>query len=262
MNNSRVDIGFFIAALLSACTLLGCGGNKILKEPQSLELHGPLVLGSDSSLAVAFDWVIVRDGPGTWSKNADWDEYLFRAHNLSDREITIKSFVVFDSLETRINSQFNRKDLIRGSKLASKRYKNEGLKLQAGLGGGTLAAAGGATAIAGVSVLSGTLYGGAAAVGAVGVLVAAPILVVAGVFRGINTSKVSQEIENRSSDLPMTLSADGEVALNVFFPLSPSPVRIEVNYSDTDGDHILTIDTADALSGLHLSVPEREDMPE
>ncbi|MBT8067292.1 MAG: hypothetical protein KJO09_08625 [Gammaproteobacteria bacterium] len=260
MNNSRVSFGFSIVALLSACALVGCGGNKVLKEPQSLELQGPLVVGSDSRLAVALDWVIVRDGPGTWSKNADWDEYLLRAHNLSDKEIAIKSFVVFDSLETRIDSQVNRKDLIKGSKLASKRYKKEGLNLQAGFGGGTLAVAGGATAAAGAGILAGSsLYSGAAAVGAVGVLVAAPVLVVGGVFRGVNNSKVSREIENRSSDFPLTLAADSEVTLDVFFPLSPSPRWMEVKYSDADSDHVLIIDTADALDGLHLYAPARED---
>jgi lipoprotein-anchoring transpeptidase ErfK/SrfK len=159
-------------------------------------------------------------------------------------------------LETRIDSRTNRKDLIKGSKLASKRYKFEGLKVQAGLGGGTLAAAGGATAAAGASILSASLYGGAATVGAVGVLVAAPVLVVGGVFRGVNNSKVSREIEKRSSDLPLTLTEDSEVTFDVFFPLSPSPLRVEVNYSDANSDHVLIIDTADALDGLHLNAPK------
>lgn len=237
-------------------SLSGCGGNKILKEPQTLELQGPLVVGKDSRLVVAFDWVIVRDGPGTWSKNADWDEYLFRAKNVSDKEITIKSIVIFDSLESRVASSSNRKQLIKESKAASKRYKKEGLTVKAGLGGGALVAVGGATAVAGASVLSATMAGAAGAVGAVGVLVAAPVLVVGGVLRGVNNSKVAREIENRSTHLPLILSAGNDAALDVFFPLTPSPLRIEFSYSDTVTDYVLTIDTAETLDGLHLVRPE------
>jgi hypothetical protein len=241
-----------IGITLFFVSLFGCGGNKILKEPQSLELQGPLAVGADSRLVVAFDWVIVRDGPGTWSKNADWDEYYFRVKNVSSEEITINSIVVFDSLETMIQSSSKRKELIKGSKLASKRYDDEGVTVQAGLGGGALVAVGGATAAAGVSVLSATMAGAAGAAGAVGVLVAAPVLVVGGMLRGVNNSKVSREIENRSTHLPLVLSEDSEVALDVFFPLSPSPVRIEFSYSGNEADYLLTIDTAEALDGLHL----------
>jgi hypothetical protein len=249
-----------LMVVIIAALVTGCGGNKILKEPQSLELQGPLVVSSDSRLAVALDWVIVRDGPGTWSKNADWDEYLLRLHNVSDEDITIKSLVVFDSLETRVESASDRKDLIKGSKRASKRYKKEGLKLQAGLGGGALAAAGGATAAAGAAVVYGSsFYSGAAAVGAAGVLIAAPVMVVGGVIRGVNNSKVAKEIEKRSAEMPMVLGADDQAALHVFFPLAPSPVRMEVAYSDADADNVLIVDTAEALRGLHLHAPEEEN---
>lgn len=248
--------------LLLLASVPGCGGNKILKEPQALELQGPLVVASDSRLAVAFDWVIVRDGPGTWSKNADWDEYLFRLHNLSDNEITIESVVIFDSMETTIESSSDRKQLIRGSKAASKRYEEEDIEVKAGLGGGALVAAGGATAAAGVSALSASLAGATGAVGAAGVLVVAPVLAVGGVIRGINNSKVSREIENRHTHLPMTVSAGDEVVLDIFFPLSPSPVRLQFNYSDTGAKYVLRIDTADVLSGLHLGAPEQEVIAE
>ena len=76
-------------------------------------------------------------------------------------------------------------------------------------------------------------------------------------FIGVNNSKVRREIENRSTHLPLTLSAGNEEALDVFFPLSPSPLRIEFSYSDADADYVLTIDTAVALDGLHL-VPAEE----
>jgi len=251
---------FPVGVLLLLVSLTGCGGNKILKEPQSIELQGPLVTASDSRLAVAFDWVIVRDGPGTWSKNADWDEYLFRLHNLSGNEITIESIVIFDSMEMMIVSSSSRKQLIRGSKAAVKRYKEDGLQVKAGLGGMGLIAASGATVAAGAAVLAGgaALTSAAAGAAVVGAVVVAPVLAVGGVFRGVNNSKVSTEIENRSTDLPVTIGTNQEVALNAFFPISPSPVRMEINYSDADDSYVLTIDTSEVLGGLHLTAPEQE----
>jgi len=250
-----------VALTLAFLCLAGCGGAKVLKEPKSLELQGALVVESDSRLTAGFDWVIVRDGPGTWSKNADWDEYLFRLHNASDSEISIESVNIYDSLNTRITSSARRRDLIKGSKAASKRYKAEGLKVKAGLGGTGLVAVGGATYVAGMSagaaLFAGGATGAAAGVAVVGALVAAPVLVVGGIFRGVNNHKVTSEIANRHTDLPLALSAGNDAALDLFFPLSPSPGKIEINYSDANGAHQLTIDTAVALAGLHLRAAEQ-----
>jgi hypothetical protein len=74
----------------------------------------------------------------------------------------------------------------------------------------------------------------------------------------VNNSKVANEIEDRQTNLPLTLSADDATAMNFFFPLSPSPTRIEISYSDADGQHLLTINTAEVLDGLHLRAPEPE----
>jgi len=251
-----------VALLLTVFYVTGCGGSKILKDPKTLELQGPLAVESDSKLTAGFDWVIVRDGPGTWSKNADWDEYLFRVHNTSDNEISIESVFIYDSLDTLITSDSNRKQLIKGSKAASKRYKAEGLKVKAGLGGAGLVAVGGASYIAGMGLGAAVLAGGstaaAAGVVAVGAIVAAPVIIVGGIFRGVNNSKVANEIEDRQTVLPLTLSAGDATAMNIFFPLSPSPLRIEINYSDAAGTHLLTLNTAETLDGLHLRAPEQE----
>ncbi len=74
------------------------------------------------------DWVIVRDGPGTWAKNSDWDEYLLRVSNLSDQPIRVTRLTVVDSLSTRIESQSTRKALVSGSKETAQRYEKAGMK--------------------------------------------------------------------------------------------------------------------------------------
>lgn len=260
-NLRKIVVG--ILALTILC-LGGCGGTKILKEPKVLELKNPLAASEDASLTASFDWVIVRDGPGTWAKNAAWDEYLLRVHNLSDDGISIESFVIYDSLDTMIASSGNRKKLVKGSKAAAKRYKGEGLKVKAGLGGAALVAVGGATYVAGmglgVAALAGT--GASAATGmvvAVGAILAAPLIVVGGIVRGVNVSKVTNEIQSRNTNFPLILGAGDEAAVDIFFPLTPSPKKIEVNYFDAKGTHQLIIDTAEVLNGLHLRATEADD---
>ena len=64
-----------VAAVLA--TLSACGGTKVLGEPQPLVLEEALVTAAgDTGVTASLDWIIVRGGPGTWAKNADWDEYL------------------------------------------------------------------------------------------------------------------------------------------------------------------------------------------
>ena len=75
--------------LLLLLALSGCGGTKVLKEAQPIQTTQPLATVSDQQVTAILDWVIVRDGPGTWAKNADWDEYLLRIRNLSDQPIQV-----------------------------------------------------------------------------------------------------------------------------------------------------------------------------
>ena len=116
--------------------LSGCGGSKVLKEPEPLVVTQSLATASDQRLAATLDWVIVRDGPGTWAKNVDWDEYLIRVQNQSDEPIRVTNVTVLDSLGTRIEIGGSRRQLIDGTKETTRRYTDEGLKVEAGVGGG------------------------------------------------------------------------------------------------------------------------------
>ena len=71
--------------LLLLVALTGCGGTKVLKESQPIERTQLLATVSDKRVTATLDWVIVRDGPGTWARNANWEEYLLRVRNQSDQ---------------------------------------------------------------------------------------------------------------------------------------------------------------------------------
>jgi len=140
--------------------------------------------------------------------------------------------------------------LVKGTKEAKRRYKGEGLKVKAGAGAGVLVVASAASwGVAGAAAFSSGALVPAAGVGA---LVLVPVLAVGGVMRGVNNSKVNNQIEMRQTVFPLEVPANGEQSLDVFFPLAPSPRTVEITYSDANGEQFLLIDTDTALEGLHI----------
>ena len=251
MNKSTMKIRFCCLLLLLGLT--ACGGTKVLKEPEPLVIAQALATSSDQRFSATLDWVIFRDGPGTWARNVDWDEYMIRVGNQGDDSLQITSIVVVDSLGTRIEPRQDRKQLVKGSKETKRRYKGEGLKVKAGLSGGVLVGAG-IVAAAGTSGLGTAVMAGgsATAAGAAAVVVLIPVLAVGGIARGMNNRKVNGQIEARQTLLPVVLQEEEEKVLHIFFPLSPSPQQLELTYLDSGGDRTLVVDTRSALEGLHL----------
>lgn len=263
MINPTFTYNPIIALVLGASVLSGCGGTKVLKEVQPIQTTQPLAVESDQRLAATLDWVIVRDGAGTWAKNADWDEYLLRVNNLSDRPIQVTRITVIDSLETSIESQAGRKQLVKGSKQTARRYRKTGIRVKAGRGAGTMLVAGAAVTVVGVGAASVAAYGaglgataGGAAAAASGLLLLGPALAVGGIVRGVRNGAVNDQIEQRQTLLPLEVDPGAELPLDAFFPLAPSPRRVELIYTDVYGEYSLVIDTSAELQGLHIDSTE------
>ncbi len=242
---------FPVGVVLLLVSVSGCGGSKVLKEPEPLVVTESLAVASDARLSVNLDWVIVRDGPGTWARNAFWDEYLLRIRNESDQPIKLTELVIVDSLNTRIAVQHGRKQLVAGSKQSARRYKKSGIKVVASSGRVTSDAAILTGMGAGVGGVLGAGYGaGAAAIA--GAVVLAPVFAVGGIVRGVNHSAVNAQIEERQTTLPLDVSVGHELALDVFFPLAPSPQTVELAYKDATGEYVIVIHTSTVLNGLHI----------
>ena len=203
-----------------------------------------------------FDFVVrLRGYKGAQRSEATSSDSVNRFYigqNVSGDSLQVTNIVVVDSLGTRIEPRHNRKELVKGTKESKRRYKGEGLEVKAGVSGTVLLGAG-VVAAAGTSGLgAAAMAGGGAAAGAAAVVVLVPVLAVGGVFRGINNSKVNDQIESRQTLLPIVLEEKEEKNLILFFPLAPSPRQIELTFVDSRGEHKLIIDTGTSLEGLHL----------
>lgn len=257
-----------VASCVALVVLAGCGGGtRLVKQPTPHAGAGnPVALAQarDGTLEATLDWVVVRNGPGSWAKNADWDEYLLRVANTGGAPVRITRVAVVDSTGTTVLPLATRKALVQGSKQTVKRYRASGLKVRAGVGGAGLVAAGIATTAVGVAGATaaavGSALGGGSAAGAGaaagGLLIAGPAVAIFGIVRAVRNSKVNAEIVRRSSLLPLAVEPGAVQALDLLVPLAPSPQRVEIDYQDAGGSHRLDLDVRAALAGLHLGAPE------
>ena len=245
--------------VMGAAVLSGCGGStKVIKEPEAIQPTQALASACSESICAHLDWVVVRNGPGAWAKNADWDEYWIRVSNRTGEPIRVTHIVVRDSLGAAVEIGGNRRQLIAGSKETVSRYKDQGLTVKAGMTGTTMLGVGGTILlatplVAASSVAAGStsaLAAGGAAISAA--VLVAPVLIVGGIARGMNESAVDQQIESRHTLLPAVLQQAERKNLHIFFPLAPSPQQVEITYVDSLGEHNLTVDTRTALDGLHM----------
>lgn len=138
-----------------------CGGSSMVKEPETLQTTKPVASNCDDDICANIDWVIVRNGPGSWAKNATWDEYLIRVANQTEQSVTVQRVTVIDSLSYPLTTENHRAKLARQSSATVRRYRNVDLTVKAGDGTGALLAAGGTATLVGVGI-------GAAAVGTYG----------------------------------------------------------------------------------------------
>lgn len=242
-----------LASVAMSCVLLAaCGGAKLVRHAAPPPAGPALAAASDDGVEAAVAFVIVRNGTGAWAKNADWDEYLVQVRPRGQGAVRITGARVVDSLGTPLAPGADRKHLVAASKQTVSRYRHSGLKVKAGMGGVGLAATGVGAGLGagGVAASGGGMLAGTA--GAMAFVMVAPAFGVAGIVRAVNNSKVNAEIVRRRSALPATAAPGQWLALDLFFPLAPSPDRLDLDYEDATGPHHLAIDLKPALAGLHL----------
>lgn len=252
------SLGQFIFLSFLLAVLTACGGNRLLKEPEPLVLNQPLAQAKDNYATIYLDWVIVRNGPGSWAKNANWDEYLLRMQNDSQQTLEVMSVRAWDSQGVAQAPVNDRKLLLSRSREVAKRYKKEGVEVKAGASAGALWVASGAAVYGGSALGVGVLYSGstAAAGTAVAIIAVAPVIAITGVVVAVNNSKVNKEIGNRNTQLPVVVEPDQVLVLDLFLPLVPSPSKIEILYSQNGQSNLLSIDLLKVLPDLHIIKPD------
>lgn len=191
--------------------------------------------------------VIVYHGPGSWKKDAFWDEYTVTLTNQGSAPLTIDSATIIDGLEMPQASGADPWALEQQSRKNMKKFEHVGRKILIGAGVtvGWVASAG---------LTAGAVWAGAgtaAAVGATAFLALPAWAISSGVRTLVARSSITDEFNRRRIALPITLRPGETRHGSLFFPISPGPQRLECHYRVNGEARLAAIDLA-PLAGLHL----------
>jgi len=244
-------------AIAIAWALSGCAATRYQRAARDTPPPVLLKLAAVQTPAeLALRSVIVYDGPGSWKREALWDEYVVTIHDRGQQPLTIDAAALVDFAGTSRAPGADPWKLEKESQTIEQRYQRAGVAMARGalprvflMGTGAAAGTTGGVATA------------AAAAAAAASLVALPVyyVVILGVDHAIKTTATA-EFTRRRLVLPLTI-APGELRTgSLFFPMAPNPQSLALRWSSgaAHGDMELTLE---ALHGIHAGTATEADTP-
>jgi hypothetical protein len=244
------SLSVYRTELIVLCSLLGaCSPQlRMMKEPNAEQIPDyQWAATATDGLSITVHTVLVRNGPGSWVRDADWDEYILTAKNTSPSAMKIKAL--------RLYSPY-----LRGpqqSSLALQQLENQSHETLQNVRDVAVVAGSGAVAVGATAAVASTAYIGTAAA------IAAAPLTLALLEYPVRQSADRRHLEHedrslieltileRSMHLPLEIPPGGETTRSAFFPLTPAPNRLEVDYQIGEAQQTLEVPLT-ALAQLHL----------
>lgn len=240
---------------LNVALLSGCISAKYkMAKPNETAPAVTLNLTSKNSFVEAsLDTVIAFQGPGSWKREAYWDEYVITVKNKIGKPLTVESASLVGLSEKPSTPWRDPWALEEASRDAEKwRFglPKDGLTdVDHQMGGGF--AAFGAGALIGASGSAGAI-GGATAGALGGGVLFLPVYIGGTIYGNIShRHAVEKEFQSRRLELPITLSSDQAVHGSLFFLVTPGPQRLTLRCSAGDAPFEVIVDLA-SLASLHL----------
>jgi hypothetical protein len=259
----RLPLLSLALALASLCAFLdGCASSRLLKNSQPpTENDVGWTASGPEAVTLEVHQLIFRNAAGSWLKNANWDEYVLTIKNDSQEPMQIQSFYLYsDKLPAPVESSTSREQLDARSRTALRALKDVGIVAGVGIvapsamivgalgtGGGVLSASGGAAAVAVVGI------------------VAIPVGLVGGTVYVINRHRqdkkdkvlIDRQLNERGYAVPVQILAQTQVTKSAFFPITPAPNRLVLNYSIQGEVREISLGLPE-LAGLHLKAPPKK----
>lgn len=208
------------------------------------------------SAEVTVHSVIVFRGPGSWKRDAYWDEYVVTVANRGELPLTIQTASLVGLAQVPATPGREPWALERTSRTAESQGYGLGKDKMIQIGAGSAvvlaaAVAGAATTLAGgVGVVS---AGAAAAAGAaLASIVAVPAFVGGTIYRNVsNRHDIEREFQRRQFVMPAVVAAHQTAKGSLFFPITPGPRRLDLKCVFVGERQDLSVDLT-PLAGLHL----------
>jgi hypothetical protein len=193
--------------------------------------------------------------PGSWKREAFWDEYVITLHNDSDHPLNVSAATLSDYAGVARPPGTDPWRLERDSKNLEKRYRDGGVAFARMAAPRVIASTAEPTVAAGVVGSSG------AAVAATLTAVAIPIY--GATILGINMhnrSAIKKEFDRRRLAFPLTLGPGESRTGSLFFPMTPNPQALAVEWSSSTGNDVTVLDLH-FLEGLHVEPGPKSQSP-
>jgi hypothetical protein len=244
----------FVVALASLSAFLdGCASSRLLKAPKPADENdvGWMAVGP-GAVTLEVHQLIFRNAGGSWLKNANWDEYVLTIKNDSQLTVEIQSLHLYsDKLPAPAESSTSREQLDARSHSVLK-----GVGIVAGIG----IVAPSAMIVGAIGTSGGFLSasGGAVAAATVGI-VAIPVGLIGGTAYVINRHRqdkkdkvlIDHQLSERGYRVPLQVPAQSQVTKSAFFPVTPAPTHLILNYSTQGEAREISLELPE-LAGLHL----------
>lgn len=201
--------------------------------------------------------LIVFKGPGSWKREARWDEYVVVITNKGAGSLVIESATLIDLLGQPQVPGVDPWPLEKLSYTNWDKYGKTGLKLLAGAGAVTLYV--GAITVSTMGNIlggAGAATGGSAMLGVVPVLAVLNITVVA-IVNNANKKAVVAEFNRRRLKLPLSIAPGQSASGSFFFPMTPGPQRLILKGKAGVSPLELLLELK-PLAGLHLKPAEKK----
>jgi hypothetical protein len=197
-------------------------------------------------LEVVLHHVIVYNGPGSWKRDALWDEYVVSLGNRGELPLAIAEVTLTGLDGTPLAPGDEPWKLEAQSQTLEQRYLRSGMAFARGeipdaivFGSSAVGTGAGATfSAASATVAAASVYG-------------LPVYYIAvfGVDRS-NKARIERQLYLRRLGLPRTLAPGERETGSFFFPMTPQPRSLELHWSDGPGQGNAVLSLA-SLRGLH-----------
>jgi hypothetical protein len=234
-----------------AAAASGCVATKYQMTGKDAEPPALLNLStSQPPLHLDLRAAIIYDGPGSWKRDALWDEYVVTIRNQGEQTVTLAGASLVDLAGSVHMPGDDPWDLEKASQTLEQRYRRAGVAFARGSVPRVLLTGASATTAAS----GGIIAGGVATVAALSVVALPVYYVVVWKLNGRNKAAVNAEFVRRRIALPVTLAAGEQLTGSLFFPMVPSPRSLKLQWSNgtVSAEVVLTLEP---LRGLHVTAP-------
>lgn len=237
----------------SAFLLTGCISSRYRAAPKSTPPPvTPNRTFPAAPLEAGLTALILYNGPGSWKRNAFWDEYVLTLHNPGTQPVAVTATSLLGPMAAPLVPGENPWALEKASKTLEQRYRDAGIAFVRYTAPGVIIVTAGAAAVVGAGIFT-----PAAAAAATATTVAVPVYYLAVVIiNRTNKAAMEKEFDRRRLILPLTLQPGETRTGSFFFPMVPAPRSLTLGWSSGPEHGEISL-SLEFLRGLHVAAPNQ-----